>query len=150
MQRPKKLQSSSYLGVVGAQEHSPSEPIIVQDIFSQKVWGEDNLGWEAFLDAIGVREFARLTALEPQLEDLTQRLGASLCRQDWWTNVLKRGLRVQAYVLRRCQQAKDVDLQWLRTLPVSVEVDAPKARSKSCGLAKLDGSFVSGHRADNL
>ena len=124
--RPKKLRSSSYLGLFGANWKS-AEPEVVQDIFAQRMWGEDILGWEAFLDAIGVREFRPAESGHGGHGELARRLGASLGSQDWWTGVLKRGLRVQAYVSRRCQRVDNSDARWLRTLPVTVEVDAPKA-----------------------
>ena len=123
LMRPKMLQSGSFLGVTGA-DWVPSEPTVVQDIFSQKTWGEDSLGWEAFLDAIGVQELQPTES--ERAEDLTKRLGTNLCSQDWWAGVLKRGLRAQAYVSRRCQAADAGNRRWLQSLPVSVEVVAPR------------------------
>ncbi|CAE7699213.1 NOV [Symbiodinium microadriaticum] len=126
LRRPQKLQSSSYLGFTCADESRPLDTAVVQDIFSQKTWGEDALGWEAFLHAIGVQNFQPAEAEHTQ--DLASRLGASLCTQEWWSGLLKRGLRAQAYVSRRCRGADDAESHWLRTLPIAVQVDAPKGQ----------------------
>eukprot|EP00439_Symbiodinium_sp_Y106_P083838 s470_g24.t1 len=126
LRRPQKLQSSSYLGFTCADESRPLDAAVVQDIFSQKTWGEDALGWEAFLQAIGVQNFQPAEA--EHTNDLASRLGASLCAQEWWSGLLKRGLRAQAYVSRRCRGADDAELYWLRTLPIAVQVDAPKGQ----------------------
>ena len=140
LRRPQKLQSSSYLGFTCADESRPLDAAVVQDIFSQKTWGEDALGWEAFLQAIGVQNFQPAEA--EHTNDLASRLGASLCAQEWWSGLLKRGLRAQAYVSRRCRGADDAELYWLRTLPIAVQVDAPKGQGSLVKSANSRAGWV--------
>ena len=137
LRRPQKLQSSSYLGFTCADESRPLDAAVVQDIFSQKTWGEDALGWEAFLQAIGVQNFQPAEA--EHTSDLASRLGASLCAQEWWSGLLKRGLRAQAYVSRRCRGADDAELYWLRTFAHCCPSGCPQGSRQLGEVSKLQG-----------
>ncbi|CAE8602618.1 unnamed protein product, partial [Polarella glacialis] len=88
-------------------------------------WGEDALGWEAFLDAVGVEVLSPASpraaaVLSQPVGAVSSRLGAQLSKQDWWAKVVKAGQRVRGYVSRVILQADHAESSWLRSLPVVV------------------------------
>ncbi|CAE8650628.1 unnamed protein product, partial [Polarella glacialis] len=88
-------------------------------------WGEDALGWEAFLDAVGVEVLSPASpraaaVLSQPVGAVSSRLGAQLSKQDWWAKVVKAGQRVRGYVSRVILQADHAESSWLRGLPVVV------------------------------
>lgn len=98
----------SFLGIA-------AEPVrdgfVLADI-GKREWGDDLLGWEVFLEAIGVATISPSGSFGSYFPNLGQRL----CAREWWTQVGKFGPRVMSYVMKRCS----LEGSFLGALPVSL------------------------------
>eukprot|EP00931_Biecheleriopsis_adriatica_P032589 TRINITY_DN19008_c0_g1_i1.p1 TRINITY_DN19008_c0_g1~~TRINITY_DN19008_c0_g1_i1.p1 ORF type:complete len:1471 (-),score=337.13 TRINITY_DN19008_c0_g1_i1:128-4540(-) len=125
LRRPQEIRCCTYLGHAAVPENcvpAGSEGTVLPDILG-KAWGDEAaLGWETFLHGIGVIELDPVAEVAVQQRILLSgQVGASLCRQDWWSKALKLGLRVEGYVAHRLLDASPGQSAWLKSLAVTVE-----------------------------
>lgn len=130
LQRPSQLSNYSFLGVVvGSAEGTVS--LEIQSTGGDRSDRSDrqrdilDLGWEAFLDAIGVTPLS-LSDVSDDLS-LSVALGQRLCSRQWWGDVEKMGA-VMSYVQKRCQTG---EFGPMGALPVAVRRNE-RAQRKIC------------------